>query len=97
MRHDSAIEGRHGSGEGADPYPSHDEAVSYRWTDEDRALVADRVATQVVGSPATVVEQLERIVEVTGADELVVTTMTHSHADRVSSYELLAKQWTRWP
>ena len=85
------------SGEGADPYPSHDEAVSYRWTDEDRALVADRVATQVVGSPVTVVEQLERIVEVTGADELVVTTMTHQHGDRIRSYELLAKQWTRWP
>src|SRR3954447_18321284 len=85
------------SGEGADPYPSHDEAVSYRWTDEDRALVADRVATQVVGSAATVVEQLDRIAEVTGADELVVTTMTHAHADRVRSYELLAKQWTRWP
>ena len=84
------------SGEGADPFPTLDEARAHEWTDDDRALVADRVATQVVGSPADVVEHLGRIVEVTGADELVVTTMTHDHADRVQSYELLAKHWDRW-
>ena len=38
-------------------------------------------------------EQLERLVAVTGADELAVTTMTHDHADRVRSYELLAEHW----
>jgi alkanesulfonate monooxygenase SsuD/methylene tetrahydromethanopterin reductase-like flavin-dependent oxidoreductase (luciferase family) len=85
------------TGEGADPYVTPEEARSHGWTDEERALVADRVRTQVVGSPEQVVSQLERIVEVTGADELVITTMTHDHADRVHSYELLAKQWDRWP
>ena len=85
------------SGEGADPFLPPEEARAVRWTDDDRALVADRVATQVVGGPADVVEQLGRIVDVTGADELVVTTMTHDHADRVQSYELLAKHWDRWP
>ena len=30
---------------------------------------------------------------VTGADELLITTITHGHADRVRSYELLAKAW----
>ncbi|MDQ1395541.1 MAG: hypothetical protein QOG64_800 [Acidimicrobiaceae bacterium] len=84
------------SGEGADPFPSPEEARTHRWTDDDRALVADRVATQVVGSPAEVVEQLGRIADVTGADELVITTMTHQHADRAQSYELLAKRWDRW-
>jgi luciferase family oxidoreductase group 1 len=85
------------SGEGADPYPTPDEARAHRWTDEERALVVDRVDTQLVGSPASVVEHLERIVEVTAADEVVVTTMTHDHADRVRSYELLAQHWERWP
>jgi alkanesulfonate monooxygenase SsuD/methylene tetrahydromethanopterin reductase-like flavin-dependent oxidoreductase (luciferase family) len=55
------------------------------------------VRTQVVGSPAQVAAQLSRIIDVTGADELVVTTMTHDHLNRVRSYELLAKQWDRWP
>ena len=31
----------------------------------------------------------------TGADELLLTTITHDHADRVRSYELLAAEWAR--
>ena len=34
----------------------------------------------------------------TGADELVVTTITHDHADRVHSHELLAfREWLTQP
>ena len=84
------------SGEGADPYLSPEKARARPWTEEERALVVDRIDTQVVGSPATVVEQLGRLVDVTGADEVVVTTMTHGHADRVRSYALLAEHWDRW-
>ncbi len=29
------------------------------------------------------------------ADELIITTITHDHADRVRSYELLAAEWSR--
>jgi len=85
------------SGEGADPFPSPAEARAHRWTEEEQALVVDRIQTQVVGSPAAVVEHLGRIVDVTEADEVVVTTMTHDHADRVRSYALLAEHWDRWP
>ena len=85
------------SGAGADPFPSPAEARAHEWTDEERALVDDRVSTQVAGAAADVVEHLDRIIEVTDADEIVVTTMTHDHADRVRSSELLAKHWDRWP
>ncbi len=81
------------SGEGAIEFPSPEEASRHRWTDEERVLVSDRVDTQFVGGPDTVVAGLERLVASTGADELVVTTITHDHADRVRSYELLAKEW----
>ncbi|MGD0377968.1 MAG: hypothetical protein ABSB01_25765 [Streptosporangiaceae bacterium] len=33
--------------------------------------------------------------EATGADELIITTTTHDHADRVSSYQMLAREWER--
>ncbi len=82
------------SAEGAIPFPTPDEARRHRWTDEDRALVQDRVDTQFTGSPATVAERLDVLARATGADELVVTTITHDHADRVRSYELLAREWT---
>jgi hypothetical protein len=28
-------------------------------------------------------------------DELVITTITHGHADRVTSYRLLTEEWHR--
>ncbi len=83
------------SGQGAIPFPSPAEARRHRWTDEERALIKDRVDTQFVGSPASVADRLERLADATGADELVITTITHDHADRVESYRLLAEEWCR--
>jgi alkanesulfonate monooxygenase SsuD/methylene tetrahydromethanopterin reductase-like flavin-dependent oxidoreductase (luciferase family) len=83
------------SAEGAIPFPSPDEARGHRWTDEERVLVRDRVDTQFTGSPTTVADRLDVLARATGADELIVTTITHDHADRVRSYELLAQEWSR--
>jgi alkanesulfonate monooxygenase SsuD/methylene tetrahydromethanopterin reductase-like flavin-dependent oxidoreductase (luciferase family) len=83
------------SGEGAIAFPTPQQARAHTWTDADRALVADRVDTQFVGSPAQVAGQLEQLREATGADELIITTITHDHADRVRSYQLLAEEWER--
>ena len=83
------------SGAGAIPFPTPAQAKALPWTEEDRALVADRLETQFVGSPATVADQLELLQEATGADELIITTITHEHDDRVRSYQLLAREWAR--
>ncbi|WAZ19392.1 LLM class flavin-dependent oxidoreductase [Streptomyces cinnabarinus] len=83
------------SAEGAIEYPTLKEARAHEWTDADRALVQDRVDTQFVGSPARVADRLEQLQEATGADELLITTMTHDHTDRVRSYQLLAGEWAR--
>ena len=81
------------SGQGAMPFPSPEEARRHHWTEEERALVLDRAETQFVGSPSSVVSQLGWLQEATGADELIVTTVTHRHEDRVRSYRLLAEEW----
>ncbi|MFD9209547.1 LLM class flavin-dependent oxidoreductase [Streptomyces sioyaensis] len=81
--------------EGAIQFPTPEQARAHVWTDADRGLVADRVETQFVGSPGRVADQLEQLQEATGADELLITTITHGHADRVRSYELLAEEWRR--
>ncbi|MFI6144514.1 LLM class flavin-dependent oxidoreductase [Streptomyces sp. NPDC051109] len=81
--------------EGAIPYPSPAEARALPWSEEDGELVADRVETRFVGSARTVADHLERLQEATGADELLITTITHRHADRVRSYRLLAQEWQR--
>ncbi|GAA2658997.1 hypothetical protein GCM10010307_75260 [Streptomyces vastus] len=81
--------------EGVVEFPTPEEARAHAWTDEDRALVQDRLDTQFVGSPGRVADQLEQLQEATEANELLITTITHDHADRVRSYELLADEWRR--
>ncbi|GGL92476.1 putative monooxygenase (luciferase-like) [Streptomyces fumigatiscleroticus] len=81
--------------EGAIAFPTPEEARGFEWTEEDRELVQDRIDTQFVGSPGRVADRLEQLREATGADELLITTITHDHADRVRSYELLAGEWRR--
>jgi luciferase family oxidoreductase group 1 len=83
------------TGAGAIPFPTPNEARSCTWTDADRELVADRVETQFVGSAVQVADQLERLRDATEADELIITTITHDHQDRVRSFELLADEWAR--
>jgi len=81
--------------EGAIQYPTPYEARRHVWSEADRELVADRVATQFVGAPGQVADQLERLRDATDADELIITTITHDHADRARSYQLLAEEWAR--
>ncbi|MFD8718830.1 LLM class flavin-dependent oxidoreductase [Streptomyces sp. NPDC059629] len=81
--------------EGAIPFPTPEEARAHVWTDEDRELVQDRLDTQFVGTPQQVADRLEQLQEATGADELLITTITHGQRDRVRSYELLAEEWAR--
>jgi alkanesulfonate monooxygenase SsuD/methylene tetrahydromethanopterin reductase-like flavin-dependent oxidoreductase (luciferase family) len=81
--------------EGAIQFPTPEQARRYQWTDADWAVVQDRVDTQFTGTPSQVADQLERLRDATEANELIVTTITHDHADRVRSYALLAEEWDK--
>jgi luciferase family oxidoreductase group 1 len=83
------------TGAGAIEFPTPAQAARHRWSEEDRALVKDRIDTQLVGSPERVADRLEQLQEATGADELAITTITHRHEDRVRSYELIGAEWNR--
>jgi hypothetical protein len=54
-------------------------------------VIAEATGSHVVGDPVTVSGLLAQLVASTGADELMVTTSTFAHADRLASYELLAQ------
>ncbi|MCX0275014.1 LLM class flavin-dependent oxidoreductase [Nocardia zapadnayensis] len=79
------------SGAGAAEYLDPDTAPPL--TDDQRRLVDDRVNTQFVGTPASVAARLTALRDLTGADELVVTSVTHRHEDRLTSHRLLAEEW----
>jgi alkanesulfonate monooxygenase SsuD/methylene tetrahydromethanopterin reductase-like flavin-dependent oxidoreductase (luciferase family) len=83
------------SAEGAIQFPTPEEARRHEWSDDERELVQDRLDTQFVGSPTQVADHLEQLRDATNADELIITTITHDHGDRVRSYELLADEWAR--
>jgi alkanesulfonate monooxygenase SsuD/methylene tetrahydromethanopterin reductase-like flavin-dependent oxidoreductase (luciferase family) len=74
-----------------DVYPTPEEAAEYNYTPFERQQIDDWTRSHVVGAPETVRERLDALVDRTGVDELMVTTMVHSHAERVESYRRLAK------
>jgi alkanesulfonate monooxygenase SsuD/methylene tetrahydromethanopterin reductase-like flavin-dependent oxidoreductase (luciferase family) len=79
------------TGVGAVPYPRPDDCAPL--PEETLPVVKDRLETQFVGDPDEVAERLSALQRLTGADELVVTSVTHDHQDRLRSHELLAHRW----
>jgi luciferase family oxidoreductase group 1 len=71
--------------------PSPEEAARRSYSAAEQTVIAEATAADVVGDLATVIGSLGRLVASTGADELMVTTSTFAHADRLTSYELLAR------
>lgn len=74
--------------------PTPEEAAAHPYSPAERAFVEQRLAGQVIGSPATVREGVRALVERTGVQELMVTASTHAPADRLRSYELLVNALT---
>jgi luciferase family oxidoreductase group 1 len=81
------------AGDGAVPYPDPEHCPPL--DPRQREVVEDRIATQFVGDPDEVAERLQTLQKVTRADELVITSVTHRHADRLRSHELIAERWRR--
>ena len=73
------------------PFPTPEEAAEYPYTDAERGFIEDRMSSQIVGSPDTVARLVGELLEATGADELMVTTMVHDPDDRLWSHEMVAK------
>ena len=71
--------------------PSVETAQRFLAASDGRDSPAMRRRRVVVGTPATVRSELERVARVYHADEVIVVTITHEHRARVRSYELIAE------
>jgi luciferase family oxidoreductase group 1 len=60
------------------------------WNDWERATVEARLSEAIVGSEATVKAGLQRLIDDTAADEVIVVTDAYHHEDRLWSYERVA-------
>ncbi|MEO8695273.1 MAG: alkanal monooxygenase, partial [Acidimicrobiales bacterium] len=73
--------------------PSPADAAAYPFTPGERAAIRDWTGSHIVGGPATVEAGLRELQSRTGADELMVTSSTWAHADRLRSYESIAEMF----
>jgi len=71
--------------------PTIAEAGDYPYSSEERAIMQINRQRIFVGSPSTMREKLTRLASDAGVSEIMVASMTHDHADRRRSYELLAE------
>ena len=74
-------------------FPSVAEAQAYPYTTRERMMVRETRARLIAGSPQTVRNGICALIGLTGADEVMVTTMVHGHAERLRTYELLAGEF----
>jgi luciferase family oxidoreductase group 1 len=72
------------------PLPSVEEASARPFTESEQALIDDAMTSHIIGSLDSVQKGLAALVERVHADELMLSTRTHSYEARARSYELLA-------
>ena len=70
--------------------PSPEVALAHQYTPEERATVAQFRRLQILGTPDRVRAAIERVVESTRADEVMLATHAFDPAERVRSFELVA-------
>jgi luciferase family oxidoreductase group 1 len=71
--------------------PTPEEAADYPYSAAERAFVERRLDDMIVGGPDAVQAGLDALLAATDADELMITTQVHGHADRLRSHELVAE------
>ena len=71
-------------------FPTPEEAAAHEFSPAEEQSISALSGSAMIGGPDTVREKLEAFIERTAADELMITTMVHDHADRIRSYELIA-------
>lgn len=71
--------------------PTPEEALAYAYSDADLAVVLDAKRRAIVGDQEQVKSALEDLAKIYGVDEIMIVSITHDHAARVRSYELLAE------
>jgi luciferase family oxidoreductase group 1 len=79
------------------PLSTPEEAANYQFTESDRLIIDEALASHFIGDPTEVRAGLEALAARTGADELMLSTRVHSSLARERSYSLIAESWGLTP
>ena len=74
--------------------PGSEEAQAYPYSEDERVVVRDLRKRSIVGDPAAVRARIEQMARDAGADEVMVVSNMHGHAERMRSYELIAEAFS---
>ena len=77
------------------PLPSPEEAIAYQYSPQERVIVEANRQRHFIGTPFKVASTIRNLVNDTGADEIMVTSMMYGRDARFRAYGLLAGEWSR--
>ena len=60
-------------------------------TEDEKAAIASRISSSIVGNPETVQEQLQAFLDKTQADEMIVNAQFYDHQACLHSYEIVSQ------
>ena len=72
-------------------FPTPEEAADHEFSAAEESSISSLTGSAIIGGPEKARTGFDQLIADTRADELMVTTMVHDHADRVRSYELVAE------
>jgi luciferase family oxidoreductase group 1 len=76
------------------PLPSPEEALAYQYSPQERVIVEANRQRHFIGTPFKVASTIRNLVNDTGADEIMVTSMMYGRDARFRAYEMLANEWS---
>lgn len=65
------------------------------WSEAEKAAIVQMMKYTFIGSPGTVEEKLQRLLNETQVNEIMVTSHIYNHSARLRSYEILSQLWKR--
>jgi luciferase family oxidoreductase group 1 len=76
------------------PLPSPEEASRYEYNAQERVVVEMNRSRHFIGTPGKVASLIRNIVADTSVDEVMVTSMVYTRAERFRCYEALAAEFS---
>jgi pimeloyl-ACP methyl ester carboxylesterase len=67
------------------------ENIESYWSPAEKAQAMSMLARSIVGSPDTIRSGIDALIKETGADELMIVSDVYDHANRLRSFELIAR------
>ena len=74
------------------PTPPPVKSMQGLWYPQEEHAVRSMTTSMVVGGPSKVKRDLDRLIRVLGADEVIITSDLFDHEDRLRSFEIIAQE-----